>query len=135
MEQILEFLQQNKSFKNKIMKKNIASLFLCLSLFSCGPNYDCDLVANAYRNDECLLIVKKIPSDIDDRFDYKGINLITKKDCDCNSSTSDRWWANYKANIEVDDTIIKKKGELIFNIHKKDTILSFNFECDGKVYK
>lgn len=71
------------------MKK--VSVLLCIYLFSCGPGGNCDLIANAYRNDECLLIVKKL-TDKYSRFDYKGINLSTKKECDCNSVTSDRWW-------------------------------------------
>jgi hypothetical protein len=129
----MELLRQIDYFKIKNMKYTI--LFLCLCLFSCGPGGDCGLIANAYRADECLLIVDKIPGMRDGKFNYKGINPITKKVCDCNSVTSDRWWANYKEHIEIGDTIIKKKGELIFSIHKKDTIMSFNFECDGKVYK
>ncbi|WP_136667415.1 hypothetical protein [Flavobacterium sp. H122] len=112
-------------------------LLLCIvfSLISCGPVRDCDSTVEYYREDKCLLIVQKIPSKTDDRFDYRGINPVTKEKCDCNSYTSDMWWANYKTFIEIGDTIIKKKGELLFNIHKKDTILSFNFECDGKIYK
>lgn len=106
-----------------------------MSLFSCGSNYDCDIVANAYKNDECLLIVKEIPGKRDGKFDYKGIHLFNKNECNCNSQTSDRWWANYKEHIEIGDTIIKKKGELIFNIHKKDTVLSFSFDCNGKIYR
>ena len=115
------------------MKK--VSVLLCFCFFSCGSQVEnCDLLANACKADECLLIVKKL-TDKYSRFDYKGINPVTKKECDCNSSTSDRWWADYKEYIEIGDTLIKKKGELIFSIHKKDTILSFNFECGEKVYK
>jgi len=117
------------------MKKYVILFCVCLNLVSCGSANDCDSSAEDRRIDECLLIVKKIPSDTDERFDYGGTNPITKKDCDCNSKRSDLWWAKYKEHIQIGDTIIKKKGELIFSIHKKDTILSFNFECDGKTYK
>jgi len=110
-------------------------LLVCLGMFSCGPIRDCDSTVMYYKADECLLIVENIPSKTDSRFDYKGINPITNKKCDCNSSTSDMWWVDYKEHIEIGDTIIKKKGELIFSIHKKDTVMSFNFECDGKIYK
>jgi len=106
-----------------------------MSLFSCGPMGDCKEEAEDLKGDECLLIVKKIPGIRDSKFDYKGINPITKEECDCNSTRSDRWWSLYNENIEIEDTIIKKKGELIFSIHKKDTVLNFNFECDGKIYK
>lgn len=119
--------------KIKVMKYII--LLFCLFSFSCGPLGDCSIDARDLKEDECILIVHKIPGIHDGRFGYKGISPINKKPCDCNSSTSDRWWANYTEHIELGDTIIKKKGELIFSIHKKDTVLSFNFECDGKVYK
>lgn len=119
------------------MKKNAILLLsiLSLCLIDCGPTYDCDASAKDYRNDECLLIVEKIPTNTDDMFDYQGIIPETKKKCDCNSPTSERWWALYKDHIAIGDTIIKKKGTLKFSIHKKDTVLDFNFECDGKVYK
>lgn len=110
-------------------------IFLFVIIISCGPLGDCKEYAEACKNDECLLIVEKIPSDTDDRFDYRGTNPITKKKYDSNSYTSDMWWATYKDHIKIGDTIIKRKGELTFNIHKKDIILSFNFECQGKVYK
>lgn len=29
------------------------------------------------------------------------------------------------------DTIIKREGETILNIHKKDTILAWSWECEG----
>jgi len=115
--------------------KYVILFFGCVYLFSCNQANDCDASAENRRTDECLLIVKRIPSDTDDRFDYRGINPVTKKECDCNSKRSDLWWAKYKNHIKIGDTLIKKKGELIFSIHKKDTVLSFNFECDGKVYK
>lgn len=118
---------------------NMKYLFLnllFLTLFSCGSQVEnCALLANACRSDECLLIVKKVPGIRDGKFNYKGVNPLTQKECDCNSSISDRWWADYKDYIEIGDTLIKKKGELIFSIHKKDTIMSFNFECGDKVYK
>ena len=42
--------------------------------------------------------------------------------------------SQYKNEIEIGDTIIKRKGELTFNIHKKDTIISHEWECEGKTY-
>ncbi|MDN3672838.1 hypothetical protein QWY99_07215 [Flavobacterium branchiarum] len=114
--------------------KCIILLSVILLMFSCGSVVDCELLADARRDDECLLIVEKL-TDKYSRFDYKGTNPITEKKCDCNSQISDRWWSIYKGYIEVGDTLVKKKGELIFSIHKKDTVLSFNFECGDQVYK
>ncbi|WP_140509345.1 hypothetical protein [Flavobacterium pectinovorum] len=110
-------------------------LLLCLCLCSCVFLGDCSVNAKDMKEDECLLIVKKMPGIHDGRFGYEGVNLVTKEKCNCKSPISDLWWSIYKEHIELGDTIIKKKGELIFSIHKKDTVLSFNFECEGKVYK
>ncbi len=132
MELVVVFLRFKDCFKFKFMKYII---LLCFFLSSCGPFYDCDSSAEDLKDDECLIIVEKIPSNTDGRFDYRGINPFTNKKCKCDSDRSDRWWAKFKEQIEIGDTIIKRKGELLFNIHKKDTILSFNFECKGKIYK
>jgi hypothetical protein len=132
---IYESHTKKESLKeNKLMKYGIL-LGICLMVFSCGAFGDCKTEAQDLKEDECLLVVRKIPIDTDSRFDFKGINPITDKECDCNSKTSDRWWTDYKELIEIGDTIIKKRGQLIFNIHKKDTILTFDFECNAKIYK
>ena len=115
---------------NKIIK--FFTVVLLLSVTSC---YDCDLWEKAYRDDECLLIVERIPSMSENFFNYEGRHPITKKKCSCKSETSYRWWGLYEDNISIGDTIIKKKGELVFHIHKKDTILDFAWQCDGKIYK
>lgn len=118
------------------MKKYTKYLFLLsfLFLFSCGALGDCSENAKDMKKDECLMIVLKGPGIHDGRFGYKGISPLSHKECDCKSPTSDLWWASYKSYIEIGDTIIKKKNELIFSVHKKDTVLKFNFECEGKVY-
>lgn len=110
-------------------------IILCVFLYSCGPYGDCKPYVEALKNDECLLIVRKIPGETDGRFNYQGINPVTKKECDCNSNTSSMWWATFADHIELGDTVIKKRGEYTFNIHKRDTVLTFNVECQGKVYK
>lgn len=117
------------------MKYKHTLIIILLYLVSCQPFGDCKEYAEDCKEDECLLIVEKIPTDKYHVFDYEGINLVTKEKCDCDSDTSDRWWDDYNEYIEIGDTLIKRKGELTFNIHKKDTVLSFNFECQGKVYK
>ncbi|MNJ99452.1 hypothetical protein D3C87_172280 [compost metagenome] len=117
------------------MAKKIVKIFiavLLLSLISCA---DCDSLAKAYSEDECLLIVERIPLQSENFFNYKGRHPITKTKCSCKSETSYRWWDIYEDKINIGDTIIKKKGELIFSIHKKDTILNFAWECDGKTYR
>jgi len=62
-----------------------------------------------------------------------GISIINEKDTV--STENHVWWYLYRDQIERGDTIIKRNGELTFNIHKKDTILTYNWECEGKVYE
>lgn len=102
-------------------------------LFTSCLNPDCETLSKEARNRECLLIVEELPSLYSYKLEAKGKHLVTKKDCIC--SDADRWWVQYKDYLDKGDTIIKKKGELVFYIHKKDTILSFNWECDGKIFK
>ncbi len=61
-----------------------------------------------------------------------GRNPFTNEKCNCNEEN--RWWAIFRSQIDIGDTIIKRKGELTFNIHKRDTIISHEWECDGKTY-
>jgi hypothetical protein len=101
---------------------------------SCQPSYNCQSIATGYKKDECLLIVKSY--DKIKKFHYEGINPENGKECECESyGASNIWWSEYKKYIEIGDTIIKRKGSLVFSIHKKDTILNFKYICDGTVYQ
>lgn len=108
-------------------------VILFLIVFSSCIKIDCNSSAEYARNRECLLIFEELPLFTSYKLDAKGKHLITRKTCVC--SDEDRWWSQYKNYLEKGDTIIKRKGELIFSIHKKDTVLIFNWECDGKIYK
>ena len=92
---------------------------------------DCKAISDYYRQEECLIIVYNIL----DVYDFQIIGKDLKMNRDTVYQTDNRWFRKYIENINKGDTIIKRKGELTFNIHKKDTVLSFNFECEGKVYK
>ncbi|HLV52091.1 MAG TPA: hypothetical protein VKY44_09070 [Flavobacterium sp.] len=46
-----------------------------------------------------------------------------------------RWYRRFINYMEVGDTIIKREGELILYIHKKDTTMIFKPECEGQVYE
>lgn len=109
----------------------IASLFF----YSCGdllkPN--CEESASANRETECLIVFDKLPTFSTPYLNAKGKNLLTGKECECEDIG--RWWMQYKEYLKKGDTIIKRKGELVFSIHKKDTVLNFNWECEGKTYK
>jgi hypothetical protein len=115
--------------KNKII---ITSLFSLL-FYSCKLD-DCKSLADSYRKTKCNIIVKEIPKSTSlAYFKLKGKNLETGNDTI--HEEENRWFCSFYKYIEVGDTIIKKKNELIFSIHKKDTTLNFDWECDGKKYK
>lgn len=107
-------------------------LFLCFFvLMGCHSKSDCDELESLNREQECIAIVTELPI-YANVFLSNGINPITNKKCDC--IETDRWWRNYIDEIEIGDTIIKKKGELSFNIHKKDRVITHYWECKGKTY-
>lgn len=85
------------------------------------------------RKTECLQIYRELPVFDTPFLNSKGKHLITGKECECEDAG--RWWIQYKNYLDKGDTIIKKKGELVFSIHKKDTVLNFSWECEGKLYK
>ncbi|WP_018675497.1 hypothetical protein [Riemerella columbina] len=114
------------------MKLNIFTYFIfCFYLVSC-LEVDCDKLKEVYLNEECLLIVEKTPEQ-SSWFSAKGRNPITNKSCECKSIN--RWWSLYSSEIKIGDTIIKRKGELTFNIHKKDTVITHDFKCEGTIGK
>ncbi|MBF0597977.1 hypothetical protein [Faecalibacter rhinopitheci] len=107
-------------------------LFNILFLYSCSNGIDCGLLVKFAVENECIIIVNKLPSSPSPTLDAIGINPTTKKECEC--SDGGRWWSQYRNEIEIGDTIIKRKGELTFNIHKKNTIISHEWECKGEIY-
>ncbi|KOS07843.1 hypothetical protein AM493_18610 [Flavobacterium akiainvivens] len=112
--------------------KRFILLSLSIGLLSCN-NPTCFDYENMYKADSCVVIVKEIPKDVyTSSFDYKGIHPFTKKQCSCKSKKNYRRWADYSPYISIGDTLIKRKGELVFSIHKKDTILHFTYQCGGK---
>lgn len=78
------------------------------------------------------MIVEVPPKPSSVYFEAIGRTIEEGKLCKCKEES--RWWATFSDQIERGDTIIKKKDELVFYIHKKDTVLSFNWKCGGKVY-
>lgn len=88
-----------------------------------------DYEGNAKRlaEEECVLVVQNPPLLYTSvTFKVEGYNPITKKPCECNHYN--RWWNSYKNEIEKGDTIVKKKGELVFSIHKKDSIINHKYK-------
>ena len=110
--------------------KLFSGLILCFLIISC---VDCERSRNYILEDECNLVVIIPPSEYPYLFKTKGYDPVTKEVKVCHNDS--RWWSLYKKEIEEGDTIVKKKGELIFYIHKKDTIIAHEWVCydgDGK---
>ena len=119
----------------KMMRKSVIIVFFVTVFLNSCEGIECGKLENSYRLTECLLIVSKINNEefSSYTFNVKGISLTTGKDT--LYKEDNRWFGSFYKYINTGDTIIKREGELIFNIHKKDTIMSFNWECEGKVYK
>lgn len=117
------------------MKIKYYVVFFSFLLASCNLKTDCKKLENHYRENEyCELIVEIPPNPNSVYFEVKGRSFDLKiENCEC--YVESRWWATFSDKIEKGDTIIKKKGELTFTIRKKDTVLTFNWDCDGVTYK
>ncbi|TAE62269.1 MAG: hypothetical protein EAY77_07770 [Flavobacteriia bacterium] len=114
--------------------KNYFLFILGLFTLSNCEKVDCNKSADYYRKmDMNFILIKKKPLNHGREVNFKIKNNQNNKDenyCDENT-----WFAWHYADFEEGDTIIKKKGETVFSIHKKDTVLSFIYECNGKIYK
>ncbi|RMZ60823.1 hypothetical protein D1632_02265 [Chryseobacterium nematophagum] len=105
----------------------IVCLVIVLIFFIFTNRIDHQGNAKILAEEECILVVETPPSYYtSDMFKAKGYNPLTKKPCECDHYN--RWWSSYKDEIVVGDTIMKKKGELVFSIHKKDSIISHRYK-------
>jgi hypothetical protein len=108
----------------------LLSFRLCISCL----NPDCEGSVKIDKENECNIILKKEPSTSQAYLNLEGVDIKTRKPCKCKDKG--RWWLTFRDYMSVGDTLIKRKGELVFYIHKKDTILSFPWgECEGKIYE
>ncbi|WP_314244811.1 hypothetical protein [Empedobacter tilapiae] len=113
------------------MKKTILFITL-ISTISCNQSSNCEAFMRIDREYECVLLAQKKDWGTSGNLAMEGINPFTQEKCNCNKEN--RSFSIYRNEIEIGDTVIKRKGELTFYIHKKDTIISHEWECDGKTY-
>lgn len=111
------------------MKKKIILLLIIIFLYSCG---DCDKSAQSYKKDNLEVILTEEPFILGE-MNFTGTTLDSDKTTTI--KIMGRWYRHYIEFMEVGDTIIKREGELILYIHKKDTTMLFKWECEGKVYE
>ncbi|MDM1045482.1 hypothetical protein HX004_11945 [Myroides sp. 1354] len=110
--------------------KSVTKISACgvLLLFSSCFEIDCEANKKYVSTIECLQIVERRPSSSAYNLKSKGVHLLTKKPCTCVDET--RWLGCYSELLEKGDTIIKRKGELRFSLHKKDTIITVDWRCE-----
>src|SRR5690606_12037621 len=106
-------------------------IFVWLFIFTSCLKVDCEENSKAFREYECLQIFERLPILESPYMESEGKHLLTGEDCVCKY----RWLNNYKQLLEKGDAIIKRKGELTFSIHKRDTIIVVKWECEGKIYE
>lgn len=105
----------------------IICLVIVLIFFLFTNRIDHQNNAKILADEECILMVETPPlSYTSEMFKAKGYSPITKKPCECNHYN--RWWSSYKNEIETGDTIVKRKGELIFSIHKKGSVINHRYK-------
>ena len=120
----------------EILKNIMFFALVSFALFACdrqGKRENCEYGAKLFREVECLQIFERLPTFASYRLKSEGIHLVTGEKCICEDQT--RALNNYKHILEKGDTIIKRKGELTFSIHKKDTVIVVKWECLGKIYE
>jgi len=104
-------------------------IVLILLLLSCiNPKKEREKYAQLLANEECNLVISSPPFDNSVWFKTKGYDPITKESKIC--KTNNRWWNLFALQMDVGDTIVKKKGELIFAIHKTDTIIYHDWNIE-----
>jgi hypothetical protein len=111
------------------MKKTFISLILFFQ--SCNQTITCEESAKLTRGDNyCILItsLKRFPEFIIGK-DPKTLKIIEK------IFLHDFWLFEVSDKLEVGDTLVKKKGELVIEIHKKDSTIFHPFICHGELYK
>lgn len=112
----------------------IATTIILYIIYRSPFEGNCEDLKMMYKNQECVSIVRELPQKDKIYFTMKnGYNPFSKKECICKDEG--RLWARYIKDIEIGDTIIKRKGELTFYIHKKDTLITHYWECGGKVHE
>ncbi|MDK7676148.1 hypothetical protein QP547_10085 [Weeksella virosa] len=115
----------------KIYKNSFLYLLILFLINSCFE-IDCKKLKDVAKDRECLMIFEDLLPYDETTLNAKGTNILDGKSCICKDRG--RWWVQYRDELDPGDTIIKRKGELTFNIHKKDTVITHHWQCEGKVY-
>jgi hypothetical protein len=108
--------------------KSVRIFLIAYLLISCNE-ITCRERIQRLVNRECNIVVGEI------RSPGRSISLKGYKpnsgELSYYSDHGETWYVYFDNKIALGDTVVKNKGELIFSIHKKDTVLVFPFECEG----
>ncbi|WP_460943965.1 hypothetical protein [Spirosoma daeguense] len=110
------------------MKQRFLVLILLALNVSCGR--DCESEADTYRPKKCTIKIasRKFSGQW---FQIEGTNVENGNRT--MYAHTGNWYQLFEKHIEIGDTVIKQPNELVFSIHKKDTVLVFPFECKGRI--
>ncbi|WP_461042719.1 hypothetical protein [Spirosoma harenae] len=114
------------------MKQILAIVALIVLSSACGSRGRCEQQAENYREQECMIKVEQ--RDIFGPWFQIGGKDPTNGKQQMFADLG-KWYLKFEDHVAVGDTVIKRKNELVFYIHKKDTVLTFPFECDGEIIK
>ena len=116
------------------MKKKILLSILLLIFQACGESQCIDFHKLVLKQ-HCNLIVERNYNTEERSFSLstlklEGLNIETKKSEIFHPET--RGWRPYTKHIAISDTVVKKQGEAIMRIYKKDSIITISYEdfCD-----
>ena len=108
----------------------LVMLVFSIALYSCS--IDCKKATDAYRIYDLEVALTEKPTIYGD---MKFVGRRVNSDKITTTNIMGRWFRNFESFMDVGDTIIKRQGELTMYIHKRDTVLIFKHECEGKVYE
>ncbi|HUH34587.1 MAG TPA: hypothetical protein VL022_02020 [Moheibacter sp.] len=104
-------------------------ILIIFHIISCDQ--DCNKYRDLFIENECNVILSKDYTDNQPEFMIvKGINPNTKEKCKCQDNVKN--WYFYNGYMEKGDTLVKRKGDDFYKIHKKDTIFIIYYgECNN----
>lgn len=104
-------------------------ILIIFHIISCDQ--DCNKYRDLFIENECNVILSKDYTDNQPEFMIvKGINPNTKEKCKCQDNVKN--WYFYNGYMEKGDTLVKRKGNDFYKIHKKDTIFIIYYgECNN----
>lgn len=122
--------------KLKRMKCRYCFLFIGLLIISGCNNLqsNCTALTKTELTNECVIVVSEnVSRGSSNYFIVNGFDPYTN--VDKKIVDPGRRWIQYKKDIQVGDTLIKRRGELTAYIHKKGITLVFPWKCGGKEYQ